>query len=109
MWCKHTQFELDNHVPLILKVPGQQSAGSASEALVEFVDIYPSLCELAGIDIPDHVQGTSFVPLVANPEKPWKAGALSYWPSVGRTDPNKLIMGLHRPNGSLSLYRMDSG
>lgn len=93
MWCKHTQFELDNHVPLLLKVPGQKSAGSKTEALVEFVDIYPSLCELAGIEMPGHLQGLSFVPLVDNPDIKWKEGALSYWPSVGRTDPDKLIMG----------------
>jgi arylsulfatase A-like enzyme len=93
MWCKHTQFELDNHVPMILKVPGKKSAGIKTDALVEFVDIYPSLCELAGIEIPDHVQGKSFVPLVHNPSLKWKEGAFSYWPSVGRTDPDKLIMG----------------
>jgi arylsulfatase A-like enzyme len=93
MWCKHTQFELDNHVPMILKVPGQKSAGSTTEALVEFVDIYPSLCELAGIELPAHLQGYSFVPVIDNPDIKWKEGALSYWPSVGRTDPDKLVMG----------------
>lgn len=92
MWCKHTQFELDNHVPMLIKVPGQKSAGSKTEALVEFVDIYPSLCELAGIDLPKHLQGKSFVPVVENPDVKWKEGALSYWP-LGRTNPEKLIMG----------------
>jgi iduronate 2-sulfatase len=92
MWCKHTQFELDNHVPMLLKVPGQKSAGSKTEALVEFVDIYPSLCELAGIEIPSHVQGLSFAPVIENPGIKWKEGALSYWP-LGRLNPDKLIMG----------------
>jgi iduronate 2-sulfatase len=92
MWCKHTQFELDNHVPMLIKVPGQKSAGSKTDALVEFVDIYPSLCELAGIDLPKHLQGKSFVPVVENPDVNWKEGALSYWP-LGRTNPEKLIMG----------------
>jgi iduronate 2-sulfatase len=92
MWCKHTQFELDNHVPMLIKVPGQKSAGSKTDALVEFVDIYPSLCELAGIDLPKHLQGKSFVPVVENPDVKWKEGALSYWP-LGRTNPEKLIMG----------------
>lgn len=92
MWCKHTQFELDNHVPMLLKVPGQKSAGSKTNALVEFVDIYPSLCELAGLELPAHLQGTSFAPLVANPDKKWKEGALSYWP-LNRTNPDKVVMG----------------
>jgi iduronate 2-sulfatase len=92
MWCKHTQFELDNHVPMLIKTPGQKIKGTKTEALVEFVDIYPSLCELAGIEIPAHVQGTSFAPVVNNPDIKWKEGALSYWP-LGRTNPEMLIMG----------------
>lgn len=90
MWCKHTQFQIDNHVPMILKVPGQKPA--KTNALVEFVDIYPSLCELAGLELPAHLQGKSFVPLVKNPTKKWKEGALSYWP-LGRTNPEVLVMG----------------
>ena len=91
MWCKHTQFHLDNHVPMILKVPGQTPA--KTNALVEFVDIYPSLCELAGLKLPGHLQGTSVVPLVEDPDKKWKEGALSYWPESNRGNPEKVIMG----------------
>jgi arylsulfatase A-like enzyme len=91
MWCKHTQFHLDNHVPLIVKVPGQTPA--KTNALVEFVDIYPSLSELAGLELPGHLQGTSFVPLIEEPDKKWKEGALSYWPASNRTDPEKVVMG----------------
>jgi arylsulfatase A-like enzyme len=61
--------------------------------LVEFVDIYPSLCELAGLELPAHLQGTSFVPLIQNPNKKWKEGAISYWPASNRTNPEKVIMG----------------
>lgn len=92
MWCKHTQFELDNHVPLLLKVPGMKKPGAKTNALVEFVDIYPSLCELAGLEIPAHVQGTSFAPLVNNPDLPWKKGAISIWPQ-NRDNPGKVILG----------------
>lgn len=91
MWCKHTQFHLDNHVPMLIKVPGQTPANT--DALVEFVDIYPSLCELAGLELPGHLQGKSFVPLLENPDKKWKEGALSYWPESNRTNPEKVIMG----------------
>jgi len=91
MWCKHTQFHLDNHVPMIVKIPGQKAL--KSDALVEFVDIYPSLCELAGLELPTHLQGTSFVPLIKNPDKKWKEGALSYWPESNRTDPENVVMG----------------
>ena len=92
MWCKHTQFELDNHVPLLLKVPGQSKGSLKTDALVEFVDIYPSLCELAGLELPDHLQGASFAPLIKNPDKPWKKGAISVWP-LNRNDPEKVVIG----------------
>jgi len=92
MWCKHTQFEVDNHVPLIVKAPGQKSGGKLTNGFVEFVDIYPSLCELAGLEIPKHVQGASFAPLFENPDRPWKDVAISYWP-MGRNDPGEVIIG----------------
>lgn len=91
MWCKHTQFHIDNHVPMIIKVPGQTPA--KTNALVEFVDIYPSLCELAGLELPGHLQGKSFVPLIETPDKKWKEGAISYWPESNRGNPEKVIMG----------------
>jgi len=93
MWCKHTQFELDNHVPMLIKVPGKKSAGKKTNALVEFVDIYPSLCDLAGIELPNHLQGTSFTPLVDNPDLDWKEGAISVWPQENRGNPEKVIIG----------------
>ena len=93
MWCKHTQFELDNHVPLLIKVPGQANRGEQSAAFVEFVDIYPTLCELAGLEKPTHLQGSSFVPLIENPERKWKEGAISIWPAVARTNPEKVVIG----------------
>ncbi|MEQ9070246.1 MAG: sulfatase-like hydrolase/transferase, partial [Gimesia chilikensis] len=56
-WCKHTNFENDTRVPLIIRAPGMQAQGKTSEALVEFVDIYPTLCDLAGLPLPAHLEG----------------------------------------------------
>ena len=91
MWCKHTLYEIDNHVPLLLKVPGQKKH-KGTDAFVEFVDIYPSLCELAGIPTPAKLHGKSFVPLIKNPEKKWKNAAYSMWP-VNYNNPETLILG----------------
>lgn len=63
LWCKHCNFESSLHVPLMLKVPGQTS-GKHTTALAEYIDIYPSLSELAGLSIPEHTDGESFVPLI---------------------------------------------
>ena len=79
-WGKHSNVENDVNAPLILSVPGMKNAGSHSRALLEFVDIYPTLCELAGIPLPGHLEGTSFKPLLDDPGRPWKAAAFSQWP-----------------------------
>jgi arylsulfatase A-like enzyme len=79
-WCKHTNVELDTNAPLILAVPGMKSAGRQTEALVEFVDIYPTLAELCGLARPAHLEGASFVPLLDDPDRPWKAAAFSQYP-----------------------------
>jgi iduronate 2-sulfatase len=87
-WCKHTNYELATHAPLIISVPGQKTAGKKTDALVEFVDIYPSLVELCGLKLPDGLEGTSFKPLLENPDRPWKKAAFSQYPrgvpGVGR-------------------------
>jgi arylsulfatase A-like enzyme len=80
LWCKHTNFESATHVPMIIRVPGTASAGQSCGALTEFVDIYPSLCDLAGIPTPPHVEGTSFAALIQDPNRDWKQAAFSQYP-----------------------------
>jgi len=63
LWCKHCNFESSLHVPMMVKVPGQTS-GKHTPAIAEFIDIYPSLCELSGLPVPEHTDGKSFVPLI---------------------------------------------
>lgn len=79
-WCKHTNFENDTHAPLICSAPGQEARGTHSRALVEFVDIYPTLCDLAGLALPNHVEGASFAQLLDQPDLPWKPAAFSQYP-----------------------------
>ena len=79
-WCKHTNVENDVNGPLILSVPGMKNAGAHSNALVEYVDVYPTLTELAGLPLPGHLEGTSFKPLLDNPKRAWKTAAFSQYP-----------------------------
>ena len=79
-WGKHTDVENDVNAPLILSVPGMKNAGAHSRALVEFVDIYPTLSELAGLTMPHNLEGISFRPLLDQPDLPWKSAAFSQFP-----------------------------
>ena len=68
LWCKHSCFETSMHAPLIVRAPGSTPGGGRTKALTEFIDIYPSLSELAGLPLLPHLQGESFVRLLKNPE-----------------------------------------
>jgi len=80
LWCKHCNFETSLHSPLIVSAPGAGTQGAHTMALTEFVDIYPSLCELCGLPLPGHLEGTSFVPVLENPDRPWKKAVFSQYP-----------------------------
>jgi len=71
LWCKHCNFDTSLRAPLMIRAPGIKG-GLESRALTEFVDIYPSLCELCGLELPGHLDGLSFVPLLTKPDLPWK-------------------------------------
>lgn len=118
-WCKHTNFEIDTRVPLILSAPGQRSAGAGSAALVEFVDIYPTLAELCGLPVPRHCEGLSMKPLLEDPRRPWKAAAFSQYPRgkdvMGytlRSGPYRYTEWLRRPGDTVierELYDLTAG
>jgi len=77
-WGKHNTLHNSLHAPLVVCGPGTKT-NNRTDRLVEFVDIYPSLCELAGLARPDHLQGRSFVPLMKNPRRKWKSAVFSRW------------------------------
>ena len=78
MWNKHSCFETSMHAPLMVVAPNASGVkiGARVNALTEFIDIYPSLCELANLPIPTHLQGKSFVSLMKNPSLPGKPFAI---------------------------------
>lgn len=76
-WCKMTNYEIDTRVPLIIRSPGLKKPGEKIEKMVEFVDVYPTLCELAGLPVPETLEGISAVPLINNPNQNWKKAVFS--------------------------------
>jgi iduronate 2-sulfatase len=86
-WSKAgSLFEGGTRVPLIIDMPGAKGSGRACTRMVQSLDIYRTLCELAGLEVPAGVEGTSLVPLLNDPRGPnWNQPAYSIWSEDGRT------------------------
>ena len=69
LWGKVTLFDIGAKVPFIVHAPGLTKAGTRSEAMVELIDIYPTLAQLTGLTPPGHLQGASLRPLLDHPER----------------------------------------
>jgi arylsulfatase A-like enzyme len=80
LWGKHTNFELATRTPLIISSQGLKSAGRKSRALTELVDVYPTLCRIAGLPTPADLDGASLVDLFENPDQLWKRAVFSQHP-----------------------------
>ncbi len=80
-------LEATRRAPLIVRVPGAPANGRVCREIVEFVDLVPTLGELARLDLPGNLEGASFVPLLKDPQRSWKKAAFT---QVGR---GKGIMG----------------
>jgi arylsulfatase A-like enzyme len=89
-WCKHSNVENDTNAPLLFSVPGLETAGRQTESLAEFVDVYPTLAEICGLPLPQHLEGTSLVPVLRDPTRTVKSAAFSQYP---RSSDGKQLMG----------------
>jgi arylsulfatase A-like enzyme len=89
LWEKHTTFEQANRSPLIIAGPGLKSGASSS--LTEHVDIFPTICDLAGVAIPSNLAGKSLVPVMKNKTAQVKEYAMSqYYRSLSAAEAKKL-------------------
>jgi iduronate 2-sulfatase len=83
MWCKHTNYEQATRIPLLISAPGATRPGTRTRALIETVDLYPTLCELAGLPAPSTAQrleGTSVVPVLKRPARRNKKAVFHVYP-----------------------------
>ena len=80
MWCKHTNYEQAARIPLVISAPGVTRAASRTAALAESVDLYPTLCELAGLPVPSGLDGRSLLPVLKEPAADTKEAVFHFYP-----------------------------
>lgn len=86
-WTKHTNYEQANRIPILISAPGVTKPGTSSKALVETVDVYPTICELAGLPRPtgpQPIDGKSLVPILNDPSVSVKDHAYHCFPRGAR-------------------------
>ena len=81
VWGKATNYEIAARVPFIIHAPGMKSKGQKTTGLVELMDIFPTLVDLAGLKRPAQLQGKSLTPLLENATLEWKEPVLTQYPN----------------------------
>jgi iduronate 2-sulfatase len=76
-WMKQTLFEHSTRAPLLIAGPGVAAKGRASQRIVEFLDVYPTLVALAGVPAPPGLEGRSLISLLKDTRARWEHAALS--------------------------------
>jgi uncharacterized sulfatase len=77
LWMKQSLFEESARVPLVIVAPGAKGNGKACARTVEFVDLYPTLADLAGLTPPKNLEGASLKPLLDDPSRAWDRPAFT--------------------------------
>ncbi len=88
MFCKHTNYEQAVRSPLIFATPKQKTKGAKTVAPSEFVDIFPTLCDLAGVPVPKGIEGLSLTTILDDPSASVREAAMGQFPrhqSMGYT------------------------
>ncbi len=80
LWAKTSNFELDARVPLLIAAPGTSQSGKRTSALVESLDLFPTLVELCGLPRPGELAGTSLVPVLNDTNATVKPAAFTQHP-----------------------------
>ncbi len=102
IWGKHSLFEESLNSPLVIHYPGMENKGVQTNSMVSTIDIFPTLCELAGIDKPGFTKGESLVPILRKPESGGHE-AIGYFSNAKtiRTDTHRMIL---HDDGFTELY-----
>ena len=103
IWGKHSLFEESLRSPLIIHYPGMKNANSKTKAFIETIDIFPTLCELTGVEAPHFAQGQSLINIIENPSVEEGHPVAAYFNKVKTIRTKQYRMTLHN-DGFVELY-----
>lgn len=103
-WRKFALWEEPTRAPLIWVAPGVTKPGGVCGRTVDFMTIYPTLCELAGLPIPKHVEGPSAVSLLRDPKSAWDHPAISTYGYMNHTVRTEDARYIRYADGGEELY-----
>lgn len=106
-WRKFALWEEATRSPLLFVVPGLTKAGSVCRRTVDFMSMYPTMCELCGLETPKHVQGKSIRPLLADPGASWDEPAITTYLYQNHTVRTERWRYIRYADGSEELYDHD--
>ncbi len=107
VWGKHTIFERALKSALIIKLPGDMHTGKRVDKVVSSVDIYPTLMELCGVEMPFKTDGKSMVGLINNPSlSNWEEASYGYFSNgiTVRTGRYRLTKYFRNKQPTIELY-----
>lgn len=107
-WRKNSLWTESTRVPLIIAAPGVTTPGSRSDRPVSLLDVYPTLAELAGLPVPDHLEGASLLPLIENPRAEWDHVAITTDGFRNHTVRGQRYRYTRHPDGSEELYDLEA-
>lgn len=100
---KHTLMTTSTRVPLMIRVPGM--AKGVSKSMVELVDIYPTICDLCGIDAPvQQLDGKSLTPILRNPSRSVKREVYVQWQGGDNLQDNRFNYAEWQKSGNTMLF-----
>lgn len=82
LWNKHSNYEAATHTAFVVRAPRQRNAGRRTEALVESVDLFPSLCAICDVPLAPHMEGSSWRGIFDDPKRLWKRAVFSQHPRI---------------------------
>lgn len=104
---KDLLFEEATACPLIVYVPALGAEGRSCSGLVELVDLFPTLIELCGLPQPGKLEGTSFAPLLRDPETPWKRAVFTHTRTASSVRTDRWRFTVHGSSG-MELYDLEA-